>query len=132
MPFEQLINSYTSVFSLLTFFLGLFLGNKLAIGRDRRKEFNEIADEVYTALMRKRAWAENNNVGDGPTMSQLNHLVRRSPVWRRPSIIKSIGIYKEATNSKSYSQDQYGEPFYKDSGSVINSIDQLIKHVHYK
>lgn len=37
-------------FSLLTFFLGLFLGHRFALGRDKRKEFNVVALEFDSKL----------------------------------------------------------------------------------
>ena len=36
--------------SLFTFFLGLLVGNWQAIGRDKRKEFNELTDVLFVDL----------------------------------------------------------------------------------
>lgn len=40
-------------FGLLTFFIGLIVGNWLAVSRDRRKEFNEAARPIRTALLQQ-------------------------------------------------------------------------------
>lgn len=36
--------------NLLTFLVGLFIGNRLTIGNERRKEFNEAAAPLYISL----------------------------------------------------------------------------------
>ena len=41
-------------FSLITLLLGFLIGNRLAIGRDRRKEFNEVADPLAKILTEER------------------------------------------------------------------------------
>ena len=46
-PMEQSI-----VVGLITFCLGLILGHRLALGRDLRKEFNEITNETYFNIRR--------------------------------------------------------------------------------
>ena len=53
MTFKEILNfakEYPAILSLATFFVGLYLGNKQAIGRDRRKEFNEISEDAFIAL----------------------------------------------------------------------------------
>jgi hypothetical protein len=38
------------IVGLISFLLGLFLGHRLSLGRDRRKEFNETTKTPYLAL----------------------------------------------------------------------------------
>ena len=40
--------------SLLTFFLGFFIGQRLALTRDSGKEFNEIAQAIRALLLKER------------------------------------------------------------------------------
>lgn len=39
-----------NIISLITFLLGLFLGHRLSLGRDKRKEFNDLTKDIYLAL----------------------------------------------------------------------------------
>lgn len=47
----SILNDYSEVLSLITFFLGLSLGNRLAIGRDKRKEFNLASKPIRIFLI---------------------------------------------------------------------------------
>lgn len=48
------------IINLLTFSLGLILGHRLTLGRDLRKEFNEITNEAYFNL---RKSIDSNSIG---------------------------------------------------------------------
>jgi hypothetical protein len=43
----KFIGENPGFFSILTFLLGLILGHWLALGRDKRKEFNEASSRIY-------------------------------------------------------------------------------------
>ena len=43
----------TAIVSIVTFALGLFFGHRLALGRDKRKEFNEAAEPIRDWLLRE-------------------------------------------------------------------------------
>ncbi|MEZ9551221.1 hypothetical protein AB4347_00010 [Vibrio breoganii] len=55
-------------FSLLTFFLGLFLGHRFALGRDKRKEFNSVAKEFDSKLY---DYLESDNSSYLPNIKSL-------------------------------------------------------------
>ncbi len=68
---------------LLTFLLGVLLGHRTALGRDRRKEFNEACDPV-------RAWALAEAKGPSayraaPGLVEWDRLQQRTSArhWRR-------------------------------------------------
>ena len=48
--FLQSFNSYSVVFSFITLIIGIIFGNWQAIGRDKRKEFNNISVDLFTSL----------------------------------------------------------------------------------
>lgn len=55
---------YPALVGLVTFFLGLAIGNKQAIGRDRRKEFNEVSQEAFVALSKQLKAIEAGHQGE--------------------------------------------------------------------
>jgi len=132
MALEKFINIYSGIFGILTFLLGLFLGNRLAIGRDKRKEFNEIADEIYSVLLKKREGAEKGLIWNGPTKEQFAHLIRRASSVAKLSISKSIEKYNKAIDQNNISHDSYGQLFYSRPEEVTNAIDLLLQHVQRK
>lgn len=66
--------------SLLTFFLGLGLGHWLAIGRDKRKEFNDKAVELNSKIY---DYIEQENNYFLPSMKELTLFTSYIPLYRR-------------------------------------------------
>lgn len=56
----EFMKHYTPLISILTFLAGLYIGNRQAIGRDRRKEFNEAAEPVIEYFYLVSSWYEKN------------------------------------------------------------------------
>ncbi|QBY44221.1 hypothetical protein [Arsenophonus nasoniae] len=54
----KILQLYSPLISLLTFFLGLYIGNKHAIGRDKRQEFNERAEPIIDYFDYMQSWFE--------------------------------------------------------------------------
>lgn len=51
MSINTLISNNYYIFGFITFLLGLLIGNRLAIGRDKRKEFNAGTEAIYIKLL---------------------------------------------------------------------------------
>lgn len=78
--------------SILTFLLGLILGNRLAIGRDKRKEFNEVAYPVYKKIS---IYLENSNSAELPKYTELECLSNFMPIWQRYRYQRILLAYKK-------------------------------------
>lgn len=113
---------------ILILVVGIILGNRFAIFRDKRKEFNDVADEVHFALKKQKETIENGRaVKRGPEDKDLEDLKRRIPFYKRRKLEASLQKYFEATSKENWNQDGYGNAFYNDTNKVIESIDSLIQ-----
>lgn len=121
------------IVNIILFLAGLIIGNWLAIGRDKRKEFNQIADKVCLALKKQKQRVEENSaVVTRPEENDLEKLKRRISIFKKKSFEESLNRYIDATSSKNWKQDEYGQPFYKDSQKVIQSIEDLLSYTKRK
>jgi len=85
---------YSAVLSLATFVLGLIVGNKQAIGRDRRKEFNEVSQEAFVALSRQLKAIEAGS--QGQSAGELLLVESYIPFYKRPLFRMHAKRYKTA------------------------------------
>lgn len=119
--------------NVILFIAGLVFGNWLAIGRDKRKEFNDVADKVYLALKKqKERVKESDAVISGPDDDDLERLKRILSIFKKKRFVKCINRYRAVTSSDNWKRDQVGQAFYKDSEIVLQAIDELIQHTSRK
>lgn len=120
-----------SLISLLTFFAGLLLGNRLAIGRDKRKEFNEIAFPLYKKISDYLADEQHNKL---PTIDELKEIVHYLPVWKKTGYMTLLDNLKKdlAKDSDAIKYDPVLEEVTIQNGYVsktATSAASLIKYL---
>lgn len=117
------------IINIVLFFTGLFLGNGLAIGRDKRKEFNEIADKVHLDLKREADKLLNSNViTTGLTDVEIEKLRRRISFFKRKGFDLAIAKYKEVKSSSDKKKSPSGQVLYVETEDVIEAIRALQKY----
>lgn len=87
---------------LLGTLIGLFLGNRFALGRDRRKEFNEIVSPLFDNLEKQRLTLVNGdfpNAANHLNASSFITLIRVTPNYKRKRLNKAIDNYQKAKHS---------------------------------
>ena len=94
----DLVKNNSVLVSLFTFFLGLLIGNWQAIGRDKRKEFNELTDALFVDLT-KRISANEVYSGDIDSVRISTYLffIQRyfflRQVKKQRDLINQVGTY---------------------------------------
>ena len=111
--------------SFLTFLLGLLLGNWLAIGRDKRKEFNVAATPVRGWLL--KAKDSPSPYGPWPTDQEIDRFVHYLSPWRRSSFAKHLSQYKALHYSVQVT-DAAGQVSYSDSTRVRHELHELFRY----
>lgn len=85
------------IVGLITFFLGLILGHRLSLGRDKRKEFNNLTMDTYRILASR---IKSNDPEIVPIdVDVLSHYFC---IFRRRCFREAAEQYQCATNTSDY------------------------------
>jgi len=106
--------------SALSFFLGLLLGHWLAIGRDRRKEFNESAAPLREWVLRQLD-RPDGGISELPTLME------------RDSFVQRLGFIKRARFNRLFAamNDEYSRNLRQDpeTGILIYTRSELLPEI---
>lgn len=121
------------IIPFFTLLIGALIGNWLAIGRDRRKDFNKIANPLFERLEKQRLTAIS-----GKYPSDLNHinsstfiqLERQMSKLKLASLKKSVESYLYVkSNCGSYSEGRY---YFDNPTILLKAISDLQKFMPHK
>lgn len=118
-----------TLISLLTFFLGLLLGNWLAIGRDKRKEFNEANAPIRAWLLKEKD--DPTAYGRSPSDVEFDRFIHLLPAWKRSSFRVHLDKYKES-HKRNLVQDAYGSCTYSDVEEVRRALNNLFIYTRHR
>lgn len=127
--------SYESLlFGLITALIGYIIGNRLAIGRDRRKEFNDLINPIRTDLLSIKIFPANNL--RGMWIITLSLIREKLPVWKRKGFDRAIEAYKQSKseysrNRKSDGMGGFvdGEKSAENKSAISHAADNLLKYL---
>ena len=111
--------------SLATGLIGLLVGNRLAIGRDKRKEFNAIAERITIVLVKARESLSPSD--EWPNKMDIHFFREALPFWRRRCFDAALCAYRQTGGDDNTTEDEYGDISYKDTTIVAHRIDRLLK-----
>ena len=108
----QFAKDYSAPLSVVTFLIGLVVGNKQAIGRDRRKEFNEVSETAFVVLSKQlgliAAGSQGESAGDFLLIEAYIPVYERSlfrmHVRRYRVALQGISTYHVQTGTVTYDQ----------------------------
>lgn len=118
----------TTLIGLLTFLLGLLLGNWLAVGRDKRKEFNDAVAPIRSWLLMEKD--ELSPYNKSPSRNEIDLFIHYLKPWQKSPFRRHLVNYRAACHKASY-QDEAGQVFYRnDVPEMHQELASLLKYVH--
>ena len=115
----------TSALSIITFLLGLLLGNWLAIGRDKRKEFNEAAAPIRDWLIKEKE--APNPYSACPSAQEFDRFAQCLRLWEKAGFIQRLSRYR-SLHTSAQTQDATGQVFYSNDSEIRSELNKLFKY----
>jgi len=115
----------TAIISLVTGLIGLLVGNWQAIGRDKRKEFNAIAERITIVLLKARERLSPRS--EWPNKKDIHFFREALPFWRRRRFDAALRAYIQAHGDVKSAEDEYGDTSYANTSLIAQCIDRLMK-----
>lgn len=110
--------------STITGLISFWAGNRAALGRDRRNEYNAIADQVRGQLIRLRG-AHSHCIHD-ISEADLDLLYRRAGRFQAARLRKAVQGAIEA-EERGTRQDEIGQPILVDPSAMRASRERIIE-----
>lgn len=126
---NELLKEYAAVNSLLTFLIGLIIGNRLAINRDRRKEFNDSVQPIRSWLLLELN--DPSPYRKVPSKIEVDNFVHYLPLWKRRKFEVYLTELKKVREENSY-QDDYGKVFYQNEEDIKRIVDKCLSYTKKK
>jgi len=114
------------LWTALGFFAGTLVGHFLSIDRDRRKEFNELADPIRLRL--RNALTDLRFGAHRADSEALSALIDITPAHCRRRFSRAIANYYEAL-AMHITIDSVGQPHYSQTDHLKQPIHQLLFHL---
>lgn len=110
--------------SLIAFLVGLFLGNRLAIDRDKRREWNDLIEPVRAILFEERQTL--SPVCEKPTVVAIERIREKFFLWKRRRFDMAVQQYQESTAENNMAQLSWGVLAYRNEQAVLHAINDLL------
>lgn len=121
----------SAIVGLLTFLLGLILGHRLSLGRDKRKEFNEIATPIRANLLKQievlRSGKFTQSLVTNQDFISLGMLIGK---WREGKFKADRASYDAAQNNCGHFE--HGEYVIDDLSSYLSATEKLLTYVRLR
>jgi hypothetical protein len=126
---NELLKENAAVVSLLTFFLGLIIGNRLALNRDRRKEYNNFVQPIRSWLLLELK--DPSPYRAEPSRMEMDNFIHYLPMWKRKKFQDYLNDLKKIQEQNSYVND-VGQVFYENEEDIKTIIKKCLSYTKKK
>ncbi|TDB57223.1 hypothetical protein [Photorhabdus khanii] len=127
----EILKHYSPAISVITFIAGLYVGNKQAIGRDKRKEFNALAEPIIESFDIMLRWLELRSFTSAHVLpnQKIQQLMRRLSKCDKRKFERLIDNYHSAITPlrNDHSRENEHEKLFSAAISVIKDIKKFLK-----
>lgn len=126
---QSIIRCNTELFGLLTFFVGLGFGHWLALGRDKRQEFNETASPIREWLLGEIK--SPSPMARSPSDIELDLFIQCLPFWKRRGFRSAYEEQKQE-RQKAITRDSVGGVLYAEDQRIVEALRNCLPYTNRK
>lgn len=132
--FNEFLHAALPYSGLITFALGLFFGNKYALGRDKRKEFNDIAVPLRGSLLKQIDSIKSGGYIDPKIgRDKILHLADMLSKRKAIKLVEAYDSYRDAISWDGLCEvNEWGKVIIKDTSKALVTSEQLLLNITRK
>ena len=124
----EFLQHYSPLISLITFFIGLYVGNRQALWVDKRREFNQLAEPVIEYFCLMSSWYEKNTFTSALPLPEttISKLKRRMSARGERRLAALITQYKDCYDALNRAKERT-PALYTDALAAAREIIKYIR-----
>jgi hypothetical protein len=117
-------------FGLVWGLIGFLIGNRFALDRDKRKEFNNLIGPLRHDLIGVKN--HPNSKIQGSWMITVALIREKLPIWKRKGFDKAIKNYNKSRSDENMERDNMGGFTYKDTTRIVDAANEFLRYLKPK
>jgi hypothetical protein len=117
-------------FGLVWGLIGFLIGNRFALDRDKRKEFNNLIEPLRHDLIGVKN--HPNSKIQGSWMITVALIREKLPIWKRKGFDKAIKNYNKSRSDENMERDNMGGFTYKDTTRIVDAANEFLRYLKPK
>jgi hypothetical protein len=126
--FQQIITH--PFFGLVGGLIGFLIGNRFALDRDKRKEFNNLIEPLRHDLIGVKN--HPNSKIQGSWMITVALIREKLPIWKRKGFDKAVENYNKSKSDENIERDNMGGFTYKDTKRIVDAANLFLRYLKPK
>jgi hypothetical protein len=125
---QQIINH--PLFGVVWGLVGFLIGNRFALNRDKRKEFNNLIEQLRHDLI--GVINHPNARIKGSWMITVALIREKLSVWKRKGFDKAVENFNKSRGNENIERDNLGGFTYKDTARISDAANALLRYLKPK
>jgi hypothetical protein len=117
---------FAAFWAIVGILLGTLLTHRFSLSRDRRKEFNEVAQRIRSPLLKEHA--DPSPYRKVFSADDIDLFLQALPFWRRHSFRAALEKYEQAKKDAYTQEEEYGQAMYKDTAAIKTTVTRLLAY----
>jgi hypothetical protein len=110
--------------------IGFLIGNRFALNRDKRKEFNNLIEPLRHDLIGVKNHP-NSKIQES-WMITVALIREKLPIWKRKGFDKAIKNYNKSRSDENMERDNMGGFTYKDTTRIVDAANEFLRYLKPK